>query len=490
MRGAAREALWQKVSLLFTSATPSQTLTKTTNAIRRTGRFFALRSTRAGHGAQCMSQERAHTMSYPSNVLPFPSAPHPAPVPEVRKPFAFDAALVNEPGSIYVPALPYAFAVSTWAEQIRRQSLRDVVIPSLHALTVDHRDGALCRGAGGICYTPHAWSQLVGLMQGQSAPSGLANVLRWLSPAPRHFAWADLVAKSKRKHVEEGVLRTFVTRVGEVLVPAVRAVVSGRHSLTHFDDSAVLKVIEALPETPVRARIARAWDETHAAFDMDVSDEDTALTFYMHNSETGSASLSFSSALRLTVLDATVVMPSGEKFEREVRLAAEQSSSTSRRHTLPRYSGSNGTRLAETARASIAARRIKEDIDTALAGARLLNAQWAKAKSVVHSALVPLAKASTVDDTSVMVLADVLLELGVMVEVKTRDDIQRFARDVATVMAEDSRLRSLPHGSLAHLAAAIAVIAATPEKDGTPRTWAYVLNLQRLSGRVLMGVQS
>jgi hypothetical protein len=396
-----------------------------------------------------------------------------------RQPFEFDAALTHEGPAVYVPAGDFSEVMRQWSERIEEQQLRDVPISSLHSLSVDHRDGALVRGQGGACYTPHAWSQLVSLMRAQGAPAGVANALRWLSPLTRHHGWADVVRTSQRPRTEEGILRMFRARTPNgSMNPAIRAVVSGRHSLKHFDDAAVLKVISELDETPVRARVSRGWDVTHGSFDLDAGNADVALSFYLQNSETGCASLSFSAALRLAVLDATVVMPSGERYERIVRLAAENSATTRRRHTLPRYSSSSGNRISEERRGEIAQQRIAADIEVALAGSRVLAERWEKARGEVFAALVPLCKATVADDFAVRVLADALQEAGV-----PAGDEPELVKALAAVIADDARLRSLPHGSAAHFAAALAIVAAdTREK----RSWEDTLRIQRMSGEVLM----
>lgn len=425
-------------------------------------------------------------MSWPrSNVhkLPVPStpaaAPKPAAMPEARSPYAFDGALSNEPGSTYVPAMPFAFAMSTWQAQITAEHLRDIPIPSLHALSVDWRDGALCRGAGGMAYTPHAWSQLVSLMKAVGAPAGTANVLRWLAPLSRHHAWADVVRTSRRPKGEEGIMRTFLAPAPDGgRVPAMRAVVSGRHSLTHFDDAACLKVIEELEEKPVRARITRAWNETHATFDLDSGDTDVAMSFYLRNSETGCASLSFAAALHLKVLDSTVIMPDGAKYERIVHLAAERAASR-RRHTLPRYSSGSGQKLTETQRAGVARSRIGTDIETALAGSRVLAERWEAAKAEVRPSLIPLAKATTADDFAVQVLRDACLEQGLAFA-----EDEALTRKLAKVIAEDNRLRSLPHGSAAHLCAALTLCAQGG--DGEPLSWETQVLASKLAGEMLM----
>lgn len=420
-------------------------------------------------------------MSYPAPSM-FPAAVKPDPLNPFRPPWAFDAALPAQGSAAYTASLPFMTALAQWRTLITDQRLFDENVSTLHNMSVDPRDGALCRGKGGAGYTPHAWSQLVSLMRASGAPTGLGNVTRWLAPLTRHHAWTDITRTSLRPRAEEGVMRMMWVRPNgptSLAIPVMRAVVSGRHSLTHFDDLAVLLTVGNLEEKPQRARISRGWDETHATFDLDSGQSDVGLSFYMRNSETGCAALSFSAALRIAALDAAVVMPSGEKYERVVRLAASNEASTRRRHTLPRKAGEG--RVSEENRSRIAKERIGVDITTALAGARVLAARWEVAKGEVFGGLVPLCKATEADDYAVRVLTDAMLEAGLADVVEVEGLVKRLAK----VIADDARLRKLPHGSAAHFAAALAVVADDGTSTGA-RSWDDVVATQKLSGQVLM----
>jgi uncharacterized protein (DUF2384 family) len=404
-------------------------------------------------------------------------------MPEERKPFSFDAALADEPRDVFRPRRDALEVVLLrWREQIQRETLRDVPVASLHALSVDWRDGALCRGQGGACYTPHAWSQLVSLMRAQEAPSGSANVLRWLAPLARHHAWGDVVRKSARPRAEEGILRMFSATVpGQGVYPTVRAVVSGRHSLKHFDDLAVSRVIEEVARSNgwegMEGRVFRAWNVSHASF-MLTPFEGVRLGLSMTNSETGGASLAFGGSISIDALDTVVTMPSGASYEqRRVQLANERSG-TRRRHTLPRFSTSSGTRFSEATRQRIADRRIAADVSTAFDGAKVLAERWHHALGSVNSAAVPLATLATVDDSAVSVLRDLLIDNGVMRGASV-EAVNAFAKSIAEIIANDARLRALPHGSVAHLAAAIALTA-----HGC--SWDEAKERQQLAGRFLM----
>lgn len=400
-----------------------------------------------------------------------------------RRPFVHDASL-RQPGPAFysVASQPFAEAMAEWKARIRGERLFDVVQGSLHELTLDPRDGAIVRRAeGGLCYTPFAWSQLVSLMK-TGAPMGLGNVMRWQSPLTRSHGWDDVVRASKRPRDEEAMLRCFHTNVDGRTVQAARAVVSGRYA-KDFDDDRVLEAIGVLPERPVVASISRQWIVTHGSFVLDSDDDDVTMGFYLKNSEVGGASMEMTGQLVIRALDATVAMPSGAKYDKLIHIASDQASAK-RRHTLPRY-GKRGL-LSEAERSEVAAGRISEDVERALEASRVLVARWREARRSVNSLLVPLCKGARaadgqLDESAVMILTDMLLELGLMPSVTTRDEVKAFAAEVAAVISDDARLRSIPHGSAAHMAATLAVVAQTGD-----RPWEEAVEIQRMSGRMLM----
>lgn len=395
--------------------------------------------------------------------------------------YPIDAALATRGPSTYTTRrVSFDEAVQVWERQIAEEQLQDHQIPSLHDLGVDPRDGAITRGAGGLCYTPHAWRQLIQLFRvGQSGiPSEVIAADVWHTPFTRHFAFGDVKRASQRPRDEEAVLRTFrVTQDGRQY-RALRAVVSGRHSLTHTDDLAVIRVLGSLDEQPTEGRVVRAWDKTVGSFLLDAGDEDVRFGFAFANSETGCGSLQFNGSIVLRALDVEIVRPDGRTLESAVTIASE-SATTRRRHTLPRKVGK--AELTEAQRGDVAASRIAMDIKTALTGARALRDAWQRAKNMIEAQLVPLAKMTEVDDAAVEVLEDALLELGAVPEEaqRNRAALRSFARGVATVMANDARLRALPHGSRAHLAATLAVLA------GQQRTWDAARSVQQLAGEIL-----
>lgn len=403
-----------------------------------------------------------------------------------RRPFAHDAALVQPGPAPYRSGdeLSFAEAIADWRRRIAADRLFDVLQPSLHDLALDPRDGAIVRRAqgGGLAYTPFAWSQLVSLMK-TGAPMGLGNVMRWQSPLTRSHGWDDVTRESQRPREEEALLRCFHTTVGGRVVQAARAVVSGRYA-KDFDDENVVDVVAGLPERPEKAMVSRQWIVTHASFRLAAGDEDVAMGFYLKNSEVGGASLEMTGALAIRALDATVQMPSGAKYDRLVSIAAD-SASSKRRHTLPRY-GVDRSRLSEADRSRVAAERIAEDVERALEAARFLAARWKVAKRAINQVIVPLCKGcrredGLTDPGAVSVLADMLMERGLMQWAKTHDEVAEFAAELAGVVSDDERLRSIPHGSAAHMAAALALMAQS--KD---RTWEQATELQRMSGRLLV----
>lgn len=394
---------------------------------------------------------------------------------------AIDAALAAKGAATYATRrVAFGAALYMWRQQIAAEQLHDYTIPSLYDLAVDPRDGALVRGAGGLCYTPHAWRQLVQLFRasGSAIPSETIAADVWHAPLTRHLAFQDVKRASKRPQGEEAVLRTFIHEHNGKKYRTLRAVVSGRHSLTHTDDLAVAKVLETLPEVPSEGRVTRAWDRTWGSFALDAGDPDVRYAFAFSNSETGCGSLSFSGAILLRALDVEIVRPDGSAIENAVTIASD-SATTRRRHTLPRKAGK--AELSEEQRGNVAADRIAADIETALAGARALRDAWERAKKHVDTLLVPLAQMTEVTDGAVEVLGDALLELGAVPSAALRggDTLKTFARRVAQVMADDARLRALPHGSRAHLAATLAVLASSME------TWEAARETQQLAGQIL-----
>lgn len=394
--------------------------------------------------------------------------------------FPMDAALEQRGPERYTTRrAPFAEVLATWAAMIAGERLADVTIPSLFNLAVDYRDGALTRGGGGMAYTPHAWSQLVSLFKvNKSAiPDGIASVDRWHSPLTRHHCFEDIKRASRRPQAEECVLRAFVTTREGRSYPTVRAVVSGRHGLKDTDDSNVIRVLQQLEELPVEGRVSRGWDQTYGSFVLDSGDSDVRLGFAFSNSETGCGSIAFNGSITIRALDVEVMLPEGQRFEHLVTIASA-ANGTRRRHTLPRYDSRSGRRLSDSQRTAIAANRIGEDVDKALNGARVLAQRWGLARADVLPIAVKVATVAG-DDAGAAVLQDVLCEAGYE-HVFTALNKEGL-KELAKVIADNSRLMSLPHGSAAHMAAALALMAVSKE-----RTWEETRELQALSGQFVM----
>lgn len=421
-------------------------------------------------------------MNAATNVIPMKPASLTATHGE-RNPYNIDAALGSQgPLSLITRRLPMDVLLRTWREAITADRLSDVRIPSPYTLTVDPRDGALCRGAGGTAYTHHAFSQLVALMKA-GQPGNSPNVWEWNRPVTRHFAWEDVKAAGDRPRSGtkgEAVLRMFQVWVGEKenrrAFPCVRAVVSGIHGLADTDDSNVLAVIDALEEAPIEGRISRGWDHTYGSFLLAAGTPETRLGFAFHNSETGCGSIEFSSSLFITALDTEVVMPNGEKFQRMVSIASERSGTTRRRHTLPRFDSRTGQLFTPAQRTAIAAGRIGKDIDTALEGSRIMAEAWENARNDVRPDAMALATIAANDEVGRAVLSDFFDENGM-------GAMKEYIEPLCTILADDARLRTLPHGSAAHWAATLALLA----QSGEGRTWEQARELQRMAGEFVLG---
>ena len=368
-----------------------------------------------------------------------------------RKRLAIDAALESQGPATYARySEPVSEAVAAWRAHIEAERLVDIPVDTLHNFTVDIGDGALCRGGGGLAYTPHAWAQLIGLYRAKDIPNNAANVTRWLSPTARSFAFADIVTKAKRKATEKAVLRTFIDR--STGVRALRAVVSARHSLAEFDDSALASVLADVAEHGSTLRVSRSWDMTQGLLDLSKDGDGAELGLYFENSETGCASLAMRGSVRITVLDAHLVMPAGERYARALTVASA-GESTRRRHTLPR-----------TNRTSVARERIESDVERALADAALVAAAWAKARVTK----LPFAEYACGAD----VLGDYLME-------RFPQDVERVKATVETLKDPSTSLHT-PMGTVAYLAAAAAASAHRVY------SWGDVMNAQTFACRVLL----
>jgi len=420
-----------------------------------------------------------------------------------RSPFKVDAALPRDVSVKYTNTVrPWAEVRAAWAGAIAAEKHEDKTVVSPYDLSVDPRDGALCRGGGGLAYTPHAWGQLYSLM-GCPYPKNTAAADRWHSPRARALNWEDIKARGTRPREDkispedkaagkfECIMRTFIDpRSG---LRAARAIVSGRHSLEAFDDVNVIAVLEEMDalsrennDDPARriknASVTRRTDHTWASFEM-AAVEGASLGFGMTNSETNSASLSFYGHVRISVIDSVLRFPATVPQDVAVQVAMRAGLSR-RRHTLPRFDSRTGDRLSQEARTAIAASRIDDDIEKALAEAAILADRWLLAKLDISAEAAALCGAIAAakeagDDVALKectaVLGDILKSVGINVLDKD------MTPQLIEMLADPSRLRELPVGSAAHMAGALAVLARSGDY-----TFDDAGKLQALAGQLVV----
>lgn len=404
------------------------------------------------------------------------------PAVAARKPFTRDAALPRQETVHYTDARKsWANARAEWQGAITAEQLLDIVLDHPHELVMDPRDGAFTRGAGGLGYTPHGLSQFIGLMR--AGIRNEAQVELAHETDTRSLMWRDVVKYSKRPKDEECIARTFV----DPRFPGIRAVragVSGRHSLEAFDDANVIAVLDAMDErsrddnnAPARrfndAFVVRTWDKTHAHMSMAAVDG-ASLGFSIVNSETGCSSLAFRGSVRITALDAQLLMPTAITREVAIEIASKAGGSR-RRHTLPRVQG-DGSELSKEQRNAIAAERIETDIETALAAAAILADRFLLAKLDINPMALQLAEAARTDESAIEVLKDLLLQQGMGIA-----SDPGVTAELARIMVDDTRLQTLPKGSAAFMAGAFAVLAKTGK-----RSWEAAEELMAMAGKLIM----
>jgi hypothetical protein len=155
--------------------------------------------------------------------------------------------------------------LAAWRASIEADACVDASV-NWQAVRLDPRDGAFFRsgtttGSGGAYLTEHAAGQLLGVLgAGGGSPRGLFAPFQWAPPAIRAQLLVRLLAVSKRKTKDPVVIRTaaYRTRPGEaVLGRIVRAVVTPRHALQHYDDAALADVIERVAPAHAKAAMSR-----------------------------------------------------------------------------------------------------------------------------------------------------------------------------------------------------------------------------------------
>jgi len=403
-----------------------------------------------------------------------------------------------------------------WEQQVRseRTSMPDSDrVTDWTQLRVDRRDRAIYRvGGPGAPFTEHALQQLIGaITAGGTGFRSAASALGWASPAAAAQLLVELMAQSKRDRTSPLVVRTgFRLRQGPraegspVRERVIRAILTARASGVHYDDPALMAVLASVTPAGNRAHVARSALGTETRGWVEVTDKTAPKTgldlmVSFRGSETGEARLGFRSSCRIRFLDVVMVAHRGVAVadEQEIEVGTARGASE-RNHTLPTISskelretynlgpGTNGTRLTEPQRASIAAQRMTASFTQASAAAFELGRQWAGALKTFAPGAGPLDASGGTAEVMAQVLLDLCEEHG-MVLGADRAGIEQ-------VLIDDSRLMSLPHGSAAHMAAAFAVLAArgtatVSEVGGKkvttfqPLTWREAQRLQEVAGR-------
>lgn len=381
------------------------------------------------------------------------------------------------------PSATWREVSAEWGQRIDAEQLVDVAVAYYRSRERWHlrpTDGALVRGNGQpLAWQPRAWASALSLLAQEipNKPRGPASPIGFLSPEVRTLAFGDFVERSRRGEGElkhSILLRTHLATLrnaaGALMVDengaplrfrTLRAVLSGRHSGIHFDDSALRDVLEERVDHDAPAYVSRGTDETHGVVTLD-REGDARATLHFRNSETGAASLTFGAACYLSVLDATV-RRGGEGLqvgtdldvdERDLRrehteqerraLVASAHGAHRRRHSLPTG--------AESMRAEVARGRIAASFDAASADARALVGQWRDALRRFPAGLAHTFHPAAREEAAAVVLDAVEEQASRKVTAADREALRR-------VLVDEARLEKLPFLSAAHIAGAFACIA-------------------------------
>ena len=272
---------------------------------------------------------------------------------------------------------PLGEVLAQWRAQIALEQLTDVEIVNWRSASDDlgsiglylrTTDGALMMGPEARAFTPSAWSQLINLLLAEqpSRPAGAAAVGAWLSPDTRSQVFEEIKLRSLRREDSKHPLFVRMFRpVGFSQFTAVRAVLSGRHSGTHLDDSAIADLFEGQFDWNAQAHVSRGTD-TSAGYVVLDNAPGLQAAVHFRNSETGASSLSFSGGAYITAIGASVTVAD----RRVEALLTSAKGQTRRAHTLPRV------RVTAEARASIAASRMGDDVTRATSAAVALSEAW------------------------------------------------------------------------------------------------------------------
>lgn len=350
--------------------------------------------------------------------------------------------------------------VAEWRAQIAAENLTDVEIvhwrsPSEYGtagLFLRTTDGALMLRSGAPRgFTARGWSMLVNLLMHETPnrPSGTANVLAWLSPENRSLAFEEIKARSVRpEDAKHPLFVRMYSPIGHNGIRAVRAVLSGRHSGVHFDDSAIASYLLTKFEGSTSAHVSRSTDATAGYLVLDdMATPGLAAALSFANSETGASSLSFSGGARITAVGALISVP-GRKVEALIKSAR---GSTRRAHTLPRV------RVTEVERASIAITRLDHDVNAATNAAVALCSRWEAALASFPSTLH-----ASFEGTGAMPVDQVSVAVDMILERSKLDVTEELRSRIAAAIATNESLAAsgLARMSAAWVAATFALLGA------------------------------
>lgn len=360
---------------------------------------------------------------------------------------------------------------TAWLARIEQDRCEDAELtywrtPTAYSATglfLSPTDGGLSRGGGTSNITPHAWRQLVNLLNNSpTAPRSPADAFGWLTPPIRAQAFAELRDRSTRKEGpgHELLMRFFNYQGRRTL----RAVVSARHSGIHFDDVALVKFLDETLTKSDATFVSRGVDFTHGYAVMGSQNSDgkpetaARLALSFSNSETGAASLGFAGACHVRAINA------------QLRCTVDivnAKGRTRRSHTLPR------ARRSEEERAAIGQERLTGDIAEALTASRALAQAWDAALTTYAPGWGPITGQPM---NAAPVVLDIIEELTGFESAEERTALEAVLTSGA--------LDSLPTLTAAHVAGAFAVLASNST------SWSEAHRLQGIAARwVLKGFE-
>lgn len=371
-----------------------------------------------------------------------------------------DAIIHRAEAFVRLPTQKWASAVSDLQGLIEAEQLSDVSTPYYRSptrtapdgLTLRETDGALLRRTGGrpLAIHGHAWRQLVALLAHGQHERGMAASFAWLNPPLRAQVFAELRDRSIRREGPDSPILLRSHLDAATGLPALRAVLSGVYSGTHFDDLAILRALEGRVDATAPGGATRGLTETHGWATLTDGTEEIAATVRFGNSEVGASALKFSAGCHIRVVDAHL------QAAPKLVDVTDSTGASARRHTLARKG------VTEEMRAEMAQRRIASSIESASWAARQLAESWTKARasfapgwSGERGAMAPAEAAAVVLD-----VLDERAPRKMALRAGDRAPLQ-------AVLVSEERLKLLPFCSAAHIAAAFACLGreATDAED-------------------------